>query len=663
MKKVNIIAGALLTVFFLLALFSVLGDSNTMDEVAHTPAGYSYIVKQDMRLNPEHPPLLKDLAGLSIFLWSRVSGHPIAFNDQNPAWRDDVNGQWSWGFDWLFRQNRMADRMVLAARLPMLLLGALLGWYIFRFGKEFINASAGLLALFFYAFSPTFLAHTRLVTTDVGAALGFFVAIFYFLKWYKEKSAREELPYPTLSSEQLHLHTSLVKAGIAFGIAQLIKFSAFLLIPYFVALVGMYALAYAATLDAPWMARLKEGTKRFFRYLGWTGAIIGIGYILVFPVYSYHIFNYPPERQRRDTSFILTSFAGGPAQSGEPVCNPLTVGVKRFLRCPAELTVWASNKPTIRAYAQYMLGLLMVIQRATGGNTTYFLGEVSAAGWKQYFPAVYLLKETLALHILTLGMALAAVAKVMRPHTPIRERKREESAPLWKRLAEWIKAKPALTASLWFIAFYWIQSVRSNLNIGVRHVLPTFPFIFLLVARELVLWLRPPVPRVRAGTLGANLLLFFRQSLLLVLKYAFITALLLWMAGTAIAAFPYYLSYFNGLVGTDNGYRFVVDSNYDWGQDLKRLRRFVENKKIDHIKVYYFGGSPVEYYLGSRYEFWDPARGPTTGWIAVSATLLQGGRGAPAPGFHEPTGYFNWLNQYEPTARAGKTIFIYYIPN
>lgn len=653
MKKATITAGALLVVFFLLALFSVLGDSNTMDEVAHTPAGYSYIVKQDMRLNPEHPPLLKDLAGLSIFLWSKVSRHPITFNDQSPAWRDDVNGQWSWGFDWLFRQNRMADQTVLVARLPMLLLGVLLGWYIFRFGKEFINASAGLLALFFYAFSPTFLAHTRLVTTDVGAALGFFVAIFYFLKWYKEKSAREELPYPPLSSEQLHLHISLVKAGIAFGIAQLIKFSAFLLIPYFVVLVGVSALAYAATTDQPLMMRAKSFLKRFFRYLAWMGAIAGIGYALILPVYGYHVLNYPPERQRRDTSFILTSFADGPPYQGERVCNPLAVGVKRFLRCPAELTVWASNKPVIRAYAQYMLGLLMVIQRATGGNTTYFLGEVSAAGWRHYFPTVYALKETLALHILTLAMALAALAKIIRSKDPL---------PLWKRLARWLKRKPALTASLLFTAFYWAQSIQSNLNIGVRHVLPTFPFIFLLVARELVLWLRLPVPRVRAQALARTLLLFFRQSLLLVLKYAFVTALLLWMAGAAIAAFPYYLSYFNGIVGTDNGYRFVVDSNYDWGQDLKRLARFVADKKIDHIKVYYFGGAPVEYYLGSRYEFWDPARGPATGWIAVSATLLQGGRGRAAPGFHEPTGYFNWLNRYEPAARAGKTIFIYYIP-
>jgi len=73
MNKVitNILASFLLLLMFGLAFFSILGDANTMDELAHTPSGYSYIVKQDMRLNPEHPPLLKDMAGLSVLIGSK----------------------------------------------------------------------------------------------------------------------------------------------------------------------------------------------------------------------------------------------------------------------------------------------------------------------------------------------------------------------------------------------------------------------------------------------------------------------------------------------------------------------------------------------------------------------------------------------------------------
>ena len=130
--------------------------------------------------------------------------------------------------------------------------------------------------------------------------------------------------------------------------------------------------------------------------------------------------------------------------------------------------------------------------------------------------------------------------------------------------------------------------------------------------------------------------------------------------------FLHYLSYFNELAGSSKtGYKFVVDSNYDWGQDLKRLTRFVEENKIEKIYVDYFGGGDVSYYLGEKYLPWSgtnpPEQFPKGNYLAVSATFLQGGRGKPAPGFDQPTGYYNWLNSYQPITRAGKSIFIYYI--
>jgi len=97
------------------------------------------------------------------------------------------------------------------------------------------------------------------------------------------------------------------------------------------------------------------------------------------------------------------------------------------------------------------------------------------------------------------------------------------------------------------------------------------------------------------------------------------------------------------------------------GARIKRLKKYVEDEKIDKIKVDYFGGSDVEYYLGDKFERFDAQSGPQKGWIAVSATLLQGGRGEPVAGFDGPTGYYDWLDQYEPKARAGTSIFIYHI--
>ena len=74
------------------------------------------------------------------------------------------------------------------------------------------------------------------------------------------------------------------------------------------------------------------------------------------------------------------------------------------------------------------------------------------------------------------------------------------------------------------------------------------------------------------------------------------------MLGT-LASFPYFLSYYNELAGgSKNGWQVAVDSNYDWGQDLKRLTDFVEKNKIEKIAIDYFGGGNPRYYLGEKFE-------------------------------------------------------------
>ena len=115
--------------------------------------------------------------------------------------------------------------------------------------------------------------------------------------------------------------------------------------------------------------------------------------------------------------------------------------------------------------------------------------------------------------------------------------------------------------------------------------------------------------------------------------------------------------------GTDNGYKIAVDSNYDWGQDFYRLLEFVEKENIRQIRLDYFGGEDPQYWLGDKYIQLKPReiKKAPEGWVAVSINQLQGGIAEPAEGFDQETGYYNWLKKQEPVARAGKTIFIYYI--
>jgi len=580
----NLIAGLLLIIVFLVCFFSMKGDSATMDVMAHIPAGYSYLTQKDSRINPEHPPLIKDLSAIPLLFIK-----DIKFPEQIKAWQKDINGQWDFGYNFLYKSGNPADKMIFGARIPMILILILLGFYIFRWTKELFGNKAALLALFLFSFSPTFLAHGRLVTTDVGATAGVFIATYYFVKFLKDSSKK-----------------NLIFAGIAFGLAQLAKFSVILLFPSFGILVLFWAIAKSSN--------FRQFLKTFLRYSLLTALVVIIGYVLIWAVYQYHTWNYPPEKQVRDTEFILTSF------EHRPIAN---------------LTTWMADKPILRPAAQYLFGLFMALQRASGGNTTYFLGEVSASGWKTYFPIVYVIKEPLAFHILTLIALLYLAWLIQKPFW---------QKPL-KRIYNWIKSHFAEFAMLVFIGVYWIMSLKSNLNIGVRHLLPTFPFVFLLVSGVCLKWLKKPFLKT---------------------KYLVLFILIIWQIFSVITIYPHFLAYFNEIAGgPDKAYIYTVDSNLDWGQDLKRLKEWVDEKGIDKIYVDYFGGGNAEYYLKEKYVPWWGDRNkkelPQGSYLAISATLLQAGRGNPVPGFDEPFGYYCWLDDYEPIARIGNSIFIYYI--
>lgn len=582
--KTNLIAACLLIFLFLIAVFSMKGDSATMDEVAHLPSGYSYLTQKDMRLNPEHPPLIKDLSAIPLLFIKNIN-FPSGIND----WKEDVNGQWGFGYKFLYQSGNPADKMIFWARISMVLILILLGYYLFRWTRELFGNRAGLLALFLFSFSPTLIAHGRLVTTDLGAAAGVFIASYYFIRFLKDSCPK-----------------NLIIAGLAFGLAELAKFSLILLIPFF----GVITLVWIIIKSS----FRRHFLKVFFRYIFLLILVFLVGYILIWAVYQYHTWGYPPERQVRDTNFILASFPS------------------RFL---ADSVVWMADKPFLRPAAQYLLGVFMILQRAAGGHTTYFMGEVSASGWKSYFPMVYALKEPLAFYVLLIISLLYASWLIKKPvwQKP------------WLRARLWLASHFPEFAMLVFMAIYWLTSLSSNLNIGVRHLLPVFPFTILLVSGIIVQWLKSPLLKLK------KLLLFL---------------LLIWQAASVIFVYPHFLAYFNELAGgPDEAYIYTVDSNLDWGQDLRRLTKWVEQQGIDKIYVDYFGGGEAGYYLKEKFVPWwgtgDPKEIPRGSYLAVSVTFLQSGRGEPVAGFDQPYGYYRWLDQYAPVAKIGHSIFVYYI--
>ena len=166
----------LLLLFVAQGIFFIRANSQTIDEAMHLAAGYSYLAKRDFRIEPQNPPLIKELLALPLFLAYR-----LPFNPDSQQWRD-ADG-YSIGQDLLYKSTIPADQMLAWSRLPNLLFGVLLvaltGWWAYRLWGN----RAALLAMALAVLEPNLVAHSSLVTTDIGVTLFIFLTVYLFWEY------------------------------------------------------------------------------------------------------------------------------------------------------------------------------------------------------------------------------------------------------------------------------------------------------------------------------------------------------------------------------------------------------------------------------------------------------------------------------------------------
>ncbi len=184
--------------------------SATYDEVSHLAAGYSYVSTGDLRLNPQHPPLAKLLAGLAL-----IPLEPT-LDLEDGSWRADPPDEWRFGYRFLYELGNDADRLLFWGRLPFVGLSLLLAWLAYLWARDLFGRRAGWLALMLCAFSPNLIAHGQLVTTDLPLAC-FSTLALYNLWRFNATGSRP----------------SAAVAGVGLGAALACKFSALILIPLF----------------------------------------------------------------------------------------------------------------------------------------------------------------------------------------------------------------------------------------------------------------------------------------------------------------------------------------------------------------------------------------------------------------------------------------------
>lgn len=558
-----ILAGVILCMMFFVMLKASLGDSGTVDEIAHIPAGYSYVKYHDFRLNPEHPPLAKALAGV-----------PLSFlniNTFTDDWSWEQINQWEAGWHFIYERDNNPEQIFFWARLPMILLSLLLGVLLYIWSVRWYGKKIGLFVLLLYSLYPDVLGHGHLVTTDIAAAFGFAIAIFAFDKMIEKKT-----------------WISIFWASVAFAVAQLLKFSAFLLFGVFLILI-----IYRAYLDKSENPNFWQNLKKNSKYYL---SVCVFSVLLVWLAYIPFVINTTPAIEHQVIEINLMPN------------EPKTLILRNFLHTLEGNTV-------TRAFGHYMLGIFMVVGRVAGGNATFILGNLSEKGISWYFPVAYLLKTPVPIMLFLLWSIVSLIVFRVK-----NKRDAWENALL-------------LTP----IIVYWAFTLKGSLNIGIRHLIPTIPFALLFI--------------------GKNLHRYIGKYVIFTWQTAWIIILLVWYALGSLLYYPQYIAYFNIFVDRDNRHKYLTDSSLDWGQDLLRLRDYVNENKIDSIKIDYFGGSVPQYYIPQTTE-WHSAYGPTTGYLAISATYYQSSK---LYGPNEGIWSYGWLDDYTPVAVIGGSVLVYNI--
>lgn len=214
-----------------------------------------------------------------------------------------------------------------------------------------------------------------------------------------------------------------------------------------------------------------------------------------------------------------------------------------------------------------------------GGHATYFLGEVRQFGTWQYWPIIAGIKGTLP----ELLLAFVLLARVGLTRC-------------------WRDARILLPQLA--LALLVLGCVTSNLNIGIRYLLPAAPAALLVIFAAL----DGAPPWYRRLVLVAGPLLALGQLLV------------------ALAASPHQLSYFNGLfVPRAQVHHITADANLDWGQGLPSLEEAIVRHRMKRVTLCTWGYLKPEAHGIDSLSWWTaPAdQIAQSDWIAISAGVLH----------------------------------------
>jgi len=262
----------------------------------------------------------------------------------------------------------------------------------------------------------------------------------------------------------------------------------------------------------------------------------------------------------------------------------------------------------------YLIGLKDLFGKVGQGRSSLFLGKYSTTGWRTYFLVAFLLKNPLPFLLLIL-ISLFFYRQY------------------FSATVVWYLLWPALV--------YFLLASFSRMQIGFRHILPVFPFIFILIGL--------------AGQALAKKNIITRILVLI---------LVAWCLLEPFRYHPYEISYFNQIVKNNSAWNYFTDSNLDWGQGLVALSDFLQKEGNPPIYLCYFGTADPNYYhlryipfgfitnVSHRPPDLSPQEKSRIRFLVISATNFMAT-------YYAEKNVFVWLQKYPPDKVVAFSLLVY----
>jgi hypothetical protein len=358
-------------------------------------------------MDKESPPLIKSISAVPAIIAGTEIKTDNFIKDPNP---------WTLGYSFMYDNWKEYTSLFKYGRCVIIFLGCLLGYFIYQFGSEVYGRKGGLFSLLLYILNPSIIAHSGLLTIDIGASCAILLSIYCFWKHLEKRS-----PHSTLY------------AGITLGLAQLSKFTALLLYPIFFIIITIIAVSRFLFENSSNRAGLtvSSDTNRslLLEDIGLFSLIVFISILVINAGYL---------------------FSGSLLPVGEYHFS--SQGLKTF----SSLLFQSFPVPLPYDYLDGFDSQLVISEGSNPFYSSYLMGEYSLTGWWYYYLIAFFVKTPPALLII-LSLAIYLHIKTgLRDNLPA-------------NLCLWVP----ITAYLLYFSFF------TRIYIGIRFILPVFPLIFI----------------------------------------------------------------------------------------------------------------------------------------------------------------------------------------